>query len=180
MVLFIDHDADTAREVDRGTGPDRLLVQASELLADQMALVKEETIFRRKLIHPDENPVFDRAQAAECLANLRKNSQALAIPGPRRERVTLEISRQADSRGDDYVRVLARCIEPARAAVREEREIEHYSIPRSLSRMSAASSNCSASIARLSRSRSSVALETCGSSDGSVATYRRPMCRELP
>src|ERR1700720_1439755 len=117
MVLFVDHDADAARQVDSRACSDRLLVQASELLADQMPLVKEKSVFGRQLVHPHEHPVFDRAEARERFTDLRKNSQPLAVPRSRGKGVALEISRQPDSGRDDYVRMLARCIEPARATV---------------------------------------------------------------
>src|SRR5688572_27014119 len=135
-----------------------------------MPLVEKEPVVGGQLVDPDQYTVVDRTEAREGLTDLRKDAEALPIPGARREGVSLEIPGQPDARGDDDVGVLARGVEPASAAVGKEREIQHYSIPRSLSRMSAASSNCSASTARLRRSRSSVALETCGSADGRGAT----------
>src|SRR5450756_243403 len=170
MIFLVHHDANATGQIHRGTGAHRLVVEPRQLLADKMTLVQQQSVLRRQLVDADEDAVFDRPQAGERLPHLRKNPQPLAIAGPRRERVTLQVSRQADPRGDDDVGVLARRIEPARTAVRKQREIEHHSIPRSLSRMSAASSNCSASIALLRRSRSTVALDTGGSAEGSGAT----------
>src|SRR6266513_1150386 len=172
VVLFVDHDADAAREVDSCASPYRLIVQSSQLLAHQMALVQQQPVLGGKLVDPNEHSVFDRSQAGESFANLRKDSKPLTVARSRSEGIALQVAGQPDPRGDHDVGVLAGGIEPAGTTIRKQRKIEHHSIPRSLSRMSAASSNCSASIARFSRSRSSVALETCGSSDGNGATYR--------
>src|SRR2546430_2132662 len=170
MVLFVDHDPDAARQIDGCARPYWLVVEACQLLADQMAFMKQQPVLRRQLVDAHQNPILDRAQASKRLPHLCQDSEPLAVTGPRRERIPLEISRQTDSRRYDDVGVLARCVEPAGAAVWKQGQVEHYSIPRNLSRMSAASSNCSASIALFRRSRSSVALETCGSSVGSGAT----------
>ena len=82
-----------------------------------MALVQQQPVLGRQLVDPQQHTVLDCAQAAKRLANLRKDSESLAIAGARRERVALEISRQPDASGDDDVGVLARCIEPAGAAI---------------------------------------------------------------
>ena len=82
-----------------------------------MALVQQQPVLGRQLVDPQQHTVLDCAQAAKRLANLRKDSESLAIAGAGRERVALEISRQPDASGDDDVGVLARCIEPAGAAI---------------------------------------------------------------
>src|SRR5437868_642047 len=170
MVLFVDHDANAARQIDGCSRSHRLLVEARQLLADQMPFVEQQPVLGRELVDPHQDPILDRPKAAERLSHLGKDSQPLAVARSRRECIALEIPGQTNSGRYNDIGVLARCIEPAGTAVRKQREIEHHSIPRNLSRMSAASSNCSASIALFRRSRSSVAVDTCGSSVGSGAT----------
>ena len=83
-----------------------------------MTFVQQQPVFRRQLVDADEDAVFDGPQTAERLADLGKDPQSLAVAGAWGESVALEIPGQPDSRRNDYVRVLARCVEPARAAVR--------------------------------------------------------------
>src|ERR1700694_1316551 len=160
MILLVHHDPDPAGQVHGSTRPDWLLVEACELLAHDMPLVQEKSVLRRKLIHSKQDAVLYGLKSCKRFPHLGENPQPLTIARSRRKSIAFEVSRQANPRRDHDVRVLAGCVEPARAAVGKQSKVEHYSIPRSLSRRSAASSNCSASIARLSRSRSSVALDT--------------------
>jgi hypothetical protein len=58
MVLLVYHDADAAREVNGGTRPDWLLVEARQLLAHHVTLVQKKPVFRRQLIHPKQYPIL--------------------------------------------------------------------------------------------------------------------------
>src|SRR5256714_412799 len=170
VILFVYHDADAARQINGRACPHRLLVEACQLFAYEVPLMEQQPILGGKLVDAQQHAIVDRAQAAERLPYLRQDSQPLAVSRAGRERVALQIPGEANTRRDDNVAGLAGGIQPAGAAVGQKREIQHYSIPLSLSRRPAASPNCSASIASLRRSRSSVAVDTCGRSLGSGAT----------
>src|SRR6185312_6405122 len=98
VILFVDHDPDAAGEINRRSRADRLIVQASQLLAHQMPLMKQESVLGWELVDPQQHTIVDRAEASERLSDLRQNPQPLAIARPWGERVALEIARQADSR----------------------------------------------------------------------------------
>src|SRR5438046_6638653 len=50
MVLFVDHDPDAARQIDGCARPYWLVVEACQLLADQMAFMKQQPVLRRQLV----------------------------------------------------------------------------------------------------------------------------------
>ena len=130
-------------------------LQPRQLLAHEVAFVQQRPGGRRQLVEPVHDRVGHRGNRRHRLAHLRQHAQPLPVARAPGERVALDVSREANPRRQHDVRVLPRRVQPTDAAVRKQREIDRHSITRIWSRKSAASSNCSLSIARRSRSRSS-------------------------
>src|SRR5690242_13764459 len=117
VIFLVDHDSDPAGQIYRRPGANRLVVQTRQLFADQVTLVQQQPIVWRQLVHAQQDSVFNRTQAAECLSYLGQDPQPLSVARPRSKGVALEVSRQTDSGRDDDVGVLAGRIQPACTAV---------------------------------------------------------------
>src|SRR4029079_13234545 len=134
----------------------------------------------RQLVEAVHHRFAKGANRAHSLANLCKHSEPLPVARPAGEGIPLDVSRQADSRRKYDVGVASGRVEPTDASIGKKREIERHSITRMRSRRSAASSNCSLSIARLRRSLSSPSTDARSSSSDIGGWYGRPTWRWLP
>src|SRR5437660_11189918 len=61
VVLFVDHDADPARQIHRRARSHRLLVQPRQLLTDKVPLVEEEPVLGWQLVDAHQDAVLDGA-----------------------------------------------------------------------------------------------------------------------
>ena len=68
----------TARQVNRRAAPHRLLrIEASELAADEMSLVEQETVLGRQLIDANQHAVLDAI--SDCPQSLRAPATGCAV-----------------------------------------------------------------------------------------------------
>jgi hypothetical protein len=94
-----------------------------------MTLVQQESIGWTHFVDAQQDAVRQSRHMGQCLTHLRENAKALPIPRAPRERVALDISGKANPRRQHDIRVVTGRVEPARAAVREQREVYHHSSP---------------------------------------------------
>src|SRR5437868_11847891 len=74
MVFFVDHDPNAARQVDGSTRPDRLLVEPRQLLAHQVPLVEQKSVFRWELVDAYQHTILYRPQTPERLPDLGQDA----------------------------------------------------------------------------------------------------------
>src|SRR5688572_20110766 len=108
MIFFVHHDARPASQVNRRAAPHGTLsVQAGKLATDEMSLVQQQAVLRRQLVNAHQHALVEISHPGHRFADLRQHAQSLAVSRSTREGVTLEIARETNASGDDYVGALS-------------------------------------------------------------------------
>src|SRR5213593_1679828 len=147
MVLFIYHHADLVLNEQRGAGTrPRFALETSQFLADKMAFMQKLPFRPIHLIEPKRHRCRQPIGRAGRLAHAVQYCRSVAVLGPLAEGNTVHIAGETNSRRQNDRGLRSRSVQPAHAAIGQEREI-HYSSTRMRSRSSAASSKFSPSTA---------------------------------
>src|SRR5436190_13598099 len=150
MVFFIYHDAHLVLNEKGGARTrTRFALETRQLLADEMSFMQKLPFRPIHLVETERHGSRQPFGRARRLAHSFQNRRTVGVFGTLAEGNAMHVAGEPNSRRQHDCRLRARSVQPAHAAVGQERQI-HYSSTRMRSRSSAASSKFSPSTARRS------------------------------
>src|SRR5215203_139821 len=93
VILLVDHDAQSVRQIHRGARAQWVLrLEARQLLAHEVALEQQRAVRRTQLVDANEQAIVQSWQHLQRFAHLDQYPQALAVARPARERIAVDVS----------------------------------------------------------------------------------------
>jgi hypothetical protein len=118
VILLVDHDAQSVRQIHRRPRAQRMLrLEPRQLLAHEVPLEQQRPVAGPQLVDADEEAIVQPRQYLQGFAELDEHAEPLAVARTAGEGVAVHVPRESHARREHDVRMRPGGIQPPDSAV---------------------------------------------------------------